>query len=244
MTEVLYLYGNNKQIISQVELDETETDLECYVVPLYHDPLLRQLHSLRENGLNHANKLYKLDQSEAGLYKLSELFYVYFDSSDNKIVSISQIELSNYEEEKNISRRFVKSDDNIEKIFLGELSTVHFLVTNISDDFCELEKQEFDVEPQLPESFAEHKINFSKNYDAKIIYDRKRSMLCIDGLIIVNRRFWFYITKKNDQTILIPNKSRPRVRSKKIFIKVENLPKEFDLYSNLDKTIRYGFMEI
>lgn len=169
-------------------------------------------------------------------------FIVYYHH-DGTIVCISPRSLDEYDEQKNLIKELIKYNDDIQEIIDGTASLSNFVVENINANTIEL-KRKVHGNLQKADSINDYKVNFGKQYDILIEYNRDKNILKIKNLQNIITRLYLWFTVKNDPTILILSDELKLVSDNPESIWTEiNLPPKFDLYCNMNRNFNFGYRE-
>lgn len=169
-------------------------------------------------------------------------FIVYYHH-DGAIECISPRSLDEYDERKDLIKELIKYNDYIQEVIEGKISLHNLIVENIDSNTIELKKR-IQNNLQKADSINDYKVNFNKQYDVLIEYDRDKNILKIKNIENIITRLYLWFTVRNDPTILILSDEFKLVADNlEIVLTKVSLPSKFDLYCNMNRNFNFGYKE-
>lgn len=169
-------------------------------------------------------------------------FIVYYHHNGT-VECISPRSLNEYDERKDLIKELVKDDNYIQEIMEGKSSLHNFIVENIDANTIKLKKK-IRNNLQKADSINNYKVNFKKQHNILIEYNRDKNILKIKNIKNIITRLHLWFTVKNDPTILILSAEFELVVDRQESMLTEIiLPITFDLYCNINRNFNFGYKE-
>lgn len=169
-------------------------------------------------------------------------FIVYYHH-DGTIECISPRSLDEYDVQKDLIKEPIKYNNYIQEVMEGKISLHNLIVENIDSNTIELKKR-IQNNLQKADSINDYKVNFNKQYDILIEYNRNKNILKIKNIENIITRLHLWFTIKNDPSILILSDEFKLTTDNLEFTLTEIiLPLKFDLYCNMNRNFNFGYEE-
>ncbi len=169
-------------------------------------------------------------------------FIVYY-KHNGTMECISPRSINTYDERKDLIKELIKHNDYIQEIMEGKSSLHNFVVENTDANTIELKKR-IQNNLQKADSINDYKVNFNKQYNILIEYNRNKNILKVKNTKNIITRLHLWFTVKNDPSILIlADEFKLGADNLESVLTEIILPPTFDLYCNINRNFNFGYKE-
>lgn len=153
--------------------------------------------------------------------------------------------LNEYDIRVDLIKGYIKYDDDIQKIKDRKASLSNFIIENVDANTIKLGKRIQNI-LRKADSINNYKVEFTdKDYSILIEYNKTKNTLKIKNTKNIIAKLYLWFTLKNDPTILVLpiNDLKLVIDIPEVILENVKLPKEFDLYCNMNKNFNFGYRE-